>query len=97
MPADLVGEALRRALVVRQPAPGLIVHSDQGSQYTADEVGELLGRHHALASMSRNGNCYDNAHAESFWRRLKTELLDDGSFPDLETVRLEISHYMACS
>ena len=47
---------------------------------------------HALASMSRKGNCYDNAHAESLWRRLKTELLDGGSFPDLETARLKISH-----
>ena len=95
MPADLVGEALRRALVVRQPAPGLIVHSDQGSQYTADDFSQLVGRHHAIASMSRKGNCYDNAHAESFWSRLKTELLDGGSFPDLETARLEISHYVA--
>lgn len=94
MPAELVCEALRRALVVRQPAPGLIVHSDQGSQYTADDFGKLLRAHHAVASMSRKGNCYDNAHAESFWSRLKTELLDGGSFPDLETARLEISHYV---
>jgi transposase InsO family protein len=95
MPADLVCEALRRALVVRQPAPGLLVHSDQGSQYTADDFGQLLRGHHAVASMSRQGNCYDNAHAESFWSRLKTELLAGGSFPDLETARLEISHYIA--
>lgn len=94
MPADLVCESLRRALVVRQPAPGLLVHSDQGSQYTADDFSKLLHGHRAVASMSRKGNCYDNAHAESFWSRLKTELLDGGSFPDLETARLEISHYV---
>ena len=50
--------------------------------------------------MSRRGNCYDNAlpgttHAESFWSRLKTELLDGGSFTNLEEARLEISHYIA--
>ena len=45
--------------------------------------------------MSRRGNCYDNAHAESFWRRLKTELLDGGSFRNLTEARLEISHYLA--
>jgi putative transposase len=44
--------------------------------------------------MSRKGNSYDNAHAESFWSRLKTELLEGGSFPDMETARLEISHYV---
>ncbi len=95
MPEDLVSEALRRALAVRQPAAGLIVHSDQGSQYTATRFGELLARHGAEPSMSRRGNCYDNAQAESFWSRLKTELLDGGSFPGLEEARLELSHYIA--
>ena len=95
MPEELVSEALRRALAVRQPAAGLIVHSDQGSQYTATRFKNLLAHHGALPSMSRRGNCYDNAHAESFWSRLKTELLDGGSFPSLEEARLEISHYIA--
>ena len=45
--------------------------------------------------MSRRGTCYDNAQAESFWSRLKTELLDGGSFPSLEEARLELSHYIA--
>ena len=45
--------------------------------------------------MSRRGNCCDNAHAESFWSRLKTELLDGGPFPGLAEARLEISHYIA--
>jgi transposase InsO family protein len=48
-----------------------------------------------MASMSQRGNCYDNAHAESFWSRLKTELLDGGSFPGLSEAKLEISHYIA--
>ena len=75
MPEDLVSEALRRALAVRQPPPGLVVHSDQGSQYTATRFCDLLAAHGATQSMSRRGNCYDNVQAESFWSRLKTELL----------------------
>jgi len=95
MPEDLVSEALRRALAVRQPAAGLLIHSDQGSQYAATNFKALVARHEALQSMSRRGNCYDNAHAESFWSRLKTELLDGGSFRNLTEARLEISHYLA--
>jgi putative transposase len=95
MPEDLVSEALRRALAVRQPAAGLIVHSDQGSQYAATNFKALVARHEALQSRSRRGNCYDNAHAESFWSRLKTELLANGSFRNLAEARLEISHYLA--
>ena len=45
--------------------------------------------------MSRHGNCYDNAPAKSFWSRLKTELLDGGSFPGLVEARLEVNHYIA--
>lgn len=95
MPEDLVSEALRRALAVRQPPPGLVVHSDQGSQYTATRFRDLLTQHGAAQSMSRRGNCYDNAQAESLWSRLKTELLDGGSFPGLDEARLELSHYFA--
>jgi len=95
MPENLVSEALRRALAVRQPAAGLVVHSDQSNQYMATRFKYLLTHHEVQQSMSRRGNCYDNAHAESFWSRLKAELLDGGSFPDLAEARLEISHYIA--
>jgi transposase InsO family protein len=95
MPEQLVSEALRRALAVRQPARGLIVHSDQGSQYTATRFRNLLARHGATQSMSRRGNWYDNAQAESFWSRLNTKLRDGGSFPSLAEARLELSHYIA--
>jgi putative transposase len=95
MPEDLVSEALRRALAVRPPPVGLIVHSDQGSQYSAISFKDLVARHKAVQRMCRRGNCYDNAHAESFWSRLKTELLADGSFRNLTEARLEISHYLA--
>ena len=95
MPEDLVSEALRRALAVRQPAAGLVVHSDQGRQSAAANFEVLLARHEAVQSTSHRGNCYDNVHAESFWSRLKTELLDGGSFRNLAEARLEISHYLA--
>ncbi|MGI4883967.1 MAG: IS3 family transposase [Janthinobacterium lividum] len=95
MPEDLVSEALRRALAVRQPAAGLVVHSDQGSQYSATNFKALVARHQAVQRMSRRGNCYGNAHAESFWSRLKTELLAGGRFRSLSETRLEISHYLA--
>ena len=88
MPEDLVSEALRRALAVRQPAAGLVVHSDQGSQYAATNFKALLARHEAVQSMSHRGNYHDNAHADFFWSRLKTELLDGGSFRDLTEARL---------
>ena len=89
MPEDLVSEALRRALA------GLIVHSDQGSQYTATRFKALVAQDGAQQSMSRRGNCYDNAHAGSFWSRFKAELLDGGRFPGLAEAKLEISHHIA--
>ena len=95
MPEDLVSEVLRCALAMRRPPAGLIVHSDQGSQYTATRFKQLLTRYGAQQSMSRCGNCYDNAHAESFWSRFKAELLDGGHFTGLAEAKLEISHYIA--
>jgi putative transposase len=68
---------------VRQPAAGLVVHSDQGSQYAATNFKDLVARHKAVQRRSRRGNCYDKSHAESFWSWLKTELLAGGSFPGL--------------
>lgn len=95
MPENLVSEAFRRTLAVRPGPTGLLVHSDQGSPYTATAFQDLLARHGAVQSRSRRGNYYDNAHADLFWSRFKTELIDDGSFPNLESVRPEISHYVS--
>lgn len=86
---------MRRALAVRQPPTGLLVHSDQGSPYTATAFPDLLARHGAVQSRSRRGNCYDNAHADLFWSRFKAESIDGGSFPNLESARPEISHYVS--
>jgi putative transposase len=71
----LVSAALRQALSRRRPPPGLLHHSDRGCQYASDDYRRLLATHRIEASMSRAGNCYDNAAMESFWSRLKTEWL----------------------
>jgi putative transposase len=66
MTTDLVVRAFEQAVATRRPAAGLIHHSDRGSQYWSHEYQALLGQHGLRASMSRTGNCYDNAPAESF-------------------------------
>jgi putative transposase len=71
---SLVADALQMALHLRKPAAGMIHHCDQGSQYTAVRYGAKLIEHGLIASMSRKGNCHDNAVAESFFGSLKREL-----------------------
>lgn len=70
---SLVQEAFEMALLQRQPDKGLLHHSDQGSQYTSETYQQILRNHHCSVSMSRVGNCYDNAAIESFFGTLKTE------------------------
>ena len=71
--SSLVTEALKQAWQRRAPAPGLLHHSDRGVQYASSARWALLATYHITASMSRQGNCYDNAMAESFFATLKTE------------------------
>jgi transposase InsO family protein len=73
MEASLVEDALKMALQQRQPEPGLLHHSDQGRQYTSVAYQTRLANAHCQVSMSRTGNCYDNAAMESFFGTLKTE------------------------
>lgn len=73
MPADLVCRALRMAIDARKPAAGLILHSDRGSQYASHEYQHLLRQHGMICSMSRKGNCWDNAVMERFFLNLKME------------------------
>ena len=80
MPQDLTLAALRMAIINRRPEPGLLHHSDRGSQYAAHDYRRLLAEHGMLRSMSRKGNCWDNAPMESFFGSLKTELDDDVPF-----------------
>ena len=72
---DLVIKSLLMAVKRKQPEPGLIHHSDRGSQYCSQNYTRLLERFNMKASMSRKGNCYDNAPMESFWGTLKNKLL----------------------
>ncbi len=76
MRAELATGALQMAVRRRQPAPGLIFHTDRGSQFASDAFQRELDRHGMLGSMSRRGDCYDNAVIESFFGSLKSELID---------------------
>ncbi len=76
MRTELCSEALGDALARRRPGPGLVHHSDRGSQYTSHDYQKLLKDNHITCSMSRKGNCWDNAVAESFWATVKRELTD---------------------
>lgn len=73
MPAELVCTAMQLAIAQRQPPPGLIAHSDRGSQYASASYRELLARNDMQQSMSRKGNCWDNAVMERFFLSLKME------------------------
>ena len=75
MTQELVAQALFRAVQQKRPAPGLIHHSDRGSQYCSYNYQKILEQFSIKASMSRRGNCYDNAPMESFWGTLKNELV----------------------
>ena len=75
MKVSLVNDALNMALISRKPSKGLIWHTDRGSQYASYAHRDLLNQHGIKQSMSRKGNCWDNAVAESFFHTLKTELV----------------------
>ena len=93
MEAVLVEDALKMALARRCPDPGLLHHSDQGSQYTSSIVQALLAARQIQASMSRVGNCYDNATMESFIGTLKTECVT-GQFETRSQARVTIFEYI---
>ena len=75
MLTDLVCQALNNAIKYKRPTRGLIVHSDRGSQYCSYQYRQIIEKHGFAGSMSRKGNCYDNAPIESFWGQLKNELV----------------------
>jgi putative transposase len=92
--APLALAALRMALAQRHPAAHLILHSDRGSQFASSAYRELLAQHGLVASMSRTGNCYDNAFIESFWSSLKYELVYHRRFATLAEARTAIFGYI---
>lgn len=94
MTASLVIQALQMALRQGLIKRGAIIHTDRGSQYASDEFRRLLARCHLRQSMSGKGNCYDNAQAESFFSRFKTELVEDGVFQSVEDARMETFSYI---
>lgn len=94
MTTDLVVRALEQAVAARRPARGLTHHSDRGSQYCSHEYQVLLRSHKMKVSMSRKGNCYDNAPVESFWGTLKTELVHHRRYQTRGEAVREISEYI---
>jgi transposase InsO family protein len=96
MTAELVTGALEMGLRQGVMESGAIIHTDRGSQYVSDLYRNLLKRCGFRQSMSGKGNCYDNAQAESFFSRFKTELVEDGIFEDVETARAESFDYIEC-
>ena len=88
----LTMRALEAALARRAPAPGLLLHSDRGCTYTAEDYQRLLTRHGMVCSMSRRGNCYDNAVIESFFKTVKGELAD--RFPSYGEAKMALFDYI---
>lgn len=94
MPAELVCTALQMAIQQRGPAPGLIVHSDRGSQYASEQYQALLARHGFVCSMSRKGNCWDNAVAERFFLNLKMERVWQRTYVNHAEARNDVTAYI---
>jgi transposase InsO family protein len=91
---ELVGRSLIRAVAAKRPPKGLIHHSDRGSQYCAAEYQKLLKQFGMKSSMSRRGNCYDNAPMESFWGTLKNELVYHCHYRTREEAIKQIAEYI---
>jgi len=91
---DLTQNALKQAALRRNPPEGLIHHSDRGSQYASGDYQELLQKHEMTPSMSRKGDCWDNAVAESFLHTLKVELVNRYRFKTREEAKREIFEYI---
>lgn len=94
MTKNLVSESLLKAMTVKRPAAGLIHHSDRGSQYCSKEYRKLLQQFKMQSSMSRRGDCYDNAPIESFWGTLKTELTFHRHYRTRQEAMREIQEYI---
>jgi putative transposase len=92
----LIEQAFRMALLGRHPPAGVLFHSDRGSQYTSDAYQALLADVGAIVSMSRTGNCYDNAVTESFFGTLKGECVERFSFQTRGQARQTIFEYVEC-
>ena len=99
MPAELVCEALQMAIQQRDPAPGLIVHSDRGSQYASKQYQALLTKHGFVCSMSRRANCWESKHcfdavAERFFLNLKMERVWQRTYANQAEAKRDITDYI---
>jgi len=94
MKASLVNDALNMAITRRKPAKGLIWHTDRGSQYASISHRKLIHENGIIQSMSRKGNCWDNAVAESFFHTLKTELIYDEIYETKAQANQSIFEYI---
>lgn len=92
--AGLVIAALRMALLQRRPKEAVIVHSDRGMQFASAAYRQVLSQYGLVASMSRKGNCYDNAFIESFWSSLKYEVVYHQRFATFAEARTAIFNYI---
>jgi transposase InsO family protein len=94
MTADLVTGAFQMLIGRTKLPPQCIIHSDRGGQYASKKFRELLKRHSCRQSMSRAGETYDNAFAESLFSRFKAEVLEGGAFTDIEEAKIETFQYI---
>jgi putative transposase len=94
METIMVKDALKMAIIRRRIGSGLKVHSDQGSQYASRLFRELLATHKITQSMSRRGDCWDNAVAESFFATFKSDLIDRRSWPTRQMLELAVKEYI---
>ena len=94
MTANLVCDALKQAVLRQRPQKGIICHSDRGVQYACKEYRRLLKNHGFVQSMSRKGNCWDNASMESFFGTLKTELMYHEDYMTRNQARASIFEYI---
>ena len=93
-PATLVCAALQMAIVQRNPAPGLIVHSDRGTQYASSLHQAILAQYGLIGSMSRKGNCWENAVMERFFLNLKMERVWQKDYANHAEAIMDIADYI---
>jgi putative transposase len=94
MTTDLALQALLAAVWRRKPKQKVMIHSDQGSQFTGKEWQSFLSKHNLVASMSRRGNCHDNAVAESFFQLLKRERIRRRTYLTRDAARQDVFDYI---
>lgn len=94
MKKELVMDAFHQVIGRRWYPKGVLIHSDRGSQYCSNEYQQLLRQHDFVCSMSRKGNCWDNAPMESFWGKLKQEWLNDKYFHTRDEAKAAVFYYI---